>query len=731
MSALAGQAGGDVSEGLPTQSGGHTRCRACGATAQAANVLTSDVVGAVFAAVAEALSELQGSLVEAVRAEMSKQTVEAGGGVPSEFSSPGSSRLFNFKSPALEGWHTATQRRAAQSIRSPGSSTSDTGSLAADLPAVRARVAAMMDSREMGSRDVMSCKDMMSSKEMMNSKDMMEDRSVVSVSGRLFGGSPAMSERRMVQEGSETSISSLGRRRLCPAGPLTVQSMQANVAQALLEDVGFSFSRQTTPAFARQTSGAKPPRDPMLKSSPGQRSMARVVPAPEVVVPPRVMGVPGGMPGIACPRIVDSLSVGSGAEAPLGMQHDRSKGFEGPGQGGRRSVTSSQVLRARVTELARQASMTIGIRQRLSPGEVSRSVSRGASRSVPIALLFSGVLPWGGPAGSRLPQLYQWLVRVLVGLSVAALSVPGMGPVQSDCDAYGPMCWRRDGFSQLTLLVGAVLVLLPFVFNHRQLQLEEAFELLASVSLQRRFRGSLTTQVRMDTLVFVFTWLGIVFANLLGGYSTHGQHYTPRVVFHIALHTTAHAILAGVILSLTYAMVFVCRSLSTLIDVFCCDVVGQTDLQDVSHVWNLTQAVLRKVSDSVETCFLTLCIVVMLVAPLLVVDVVLLGIQRSQMLLALPGWLVACAVAYMLFLAAGISEKCTRVPALVNAISCEETVGIERQKTVDYITSSAAGFYILDTRLTTGVVVKLTYTCCVLVVGLLTRAISVGGGFDA
>lgn len=79
----------------------------------------------------------------------------------------------------------------------------------------------------------------------------------------------------------------------------------------------------------------------------------------------------------------------------------------------------------------------------------------------------------------------------------------------------------------------------------------------------------------------------------------------------------------------------------------------------------------------------------------------------------------------MLLLAATISEQCTRVPALVNAISFGEGTEIARGQTVDYISNSAAGFYVFGTRLTLAMVVKYMYFWCIVVVGLITRL-----GFD-
>lgn len=40
---------------------------------------------------------------------------------------------------------------------------------------------------------------------------------------------------------------------------------------------------------------------------------------------------------------------------------------------------------------------------------------------------------------------------------------------------------------------------------------------------------------------------------------------------------------------------------------------------------------------------------------------------------------------------------------------------------MDYVTSSAAGFYVVDMRLTTVRVVKLMYVWCLVVTGVLTQ----------
>jgi len=81
-------------------------------------------------------------------------------------------------------------------------------------------------------------------------------------------------------------------------------------------------------------------------------------------------------------------------------------------------------------------------------------------------------------------------------------------------------------------------------------------------------------------------------------------------------------------------------------------------------------------------------------------------------------------VLYVVFVSATISEKCARVPALVNAISFGPGSEQARQQVVDYIVSSAAGFYVFGVRLNTAIVLKFAYGWAVIAVGLFTRLLA-------
>lgn len=105
----------------------------------------------------------------------------------------------------------------------------------------------------------------------------------------------------------------------------------------------------------------------------------------------------------------------------------------------------------------------------------------------------------------------------------------------------------------------------------------------------------------------------------------------------VVLFVSLIAVFSGVILCLAYGVVLVCRSLSMMIDAFCCDIVTQTSPQEVAHVWNLTQAVLRKASVSVENGLLVLCIILATMVPLLLIDGIMGGGASPPLPTLLPG----------------------------------------------------------------------------------------------
>jgi len=508
---------------------------------------------------------------------------------------------------------------------------------------------------------------------------------------------------------SSRSPYSLMRSSTSSQAPPTVQALQAGLAQAVLEQSGIYRSTSHTDSDA---------------ASQSHKKVVRIVPEPEETIR---HAPPARLPSGTLEELMSDSRTG---EVDAQMRNAKSSASVWSQHEVRR-MTSSQVLQLRFHEIAMQASHsslpTIGIPD--LGGESQDTAS--SEKAVPYTLLVFGVLPWSVARWPRTSMAYQWFVRALVTVAVTVFFLPSLGSVvpptvrdivfPPDCVANGVVCYQREGFlSLMPLPVGAILVLLPVAFRRHQEALEETFMLLRGVSLERRYQDWHQRKAKWDRITFAGIWFCTVLSTIVSHYATW-EFREASSASQVVMHAVLNGVFSGVILSLAYGMAYICRSLNIMIDAFCCDVVGHQVPQEVSRVWNLTQAVLRKASISVEKSLLVLCVVLAFIVPLLLVDVGILGTRSAPIPRLLPGLMVTIGVLYVLMLAGTISEQCARVPALINAISFGEGMERARQDTVDYITSSAAGFYVFGMRLTTGVIVKFMYFWCIVVVGLLTR----------
>lgn len=379
--------------------------------------------------------------------------------------------------------------------------------------------------------------------------------------------------------------------------------------------------------------------------------------------------------------------------------------------------TGRQVHEACVSALAQGATRTTLI---------SRSAScnlRIYSATPALATLpLVGLLRWDASRVPPFPLLYQWTARAGVVLAATAFFVLAFRSApEFDLSAKGfrqtcdtGLCLRHIFLSQLPLPVGALLAFLPLGLKRQQLRMEMTLSLVRAVSFERGYERWEVRHRRWDTLVFLLLWLCVVAAEAGGD----GVPQTALRAAVAAARVCLVGVFSAVILCLAYAIVCICRSKVVMVDAFCGQVVSEMAIDSVAHEWNMTQAVHRKASADVEPCLLALCSILALCIPLLVVDTALVGTRSAHLL---PGFLVSCGIIYALLAAAAVSEKCARVPALINAMSFGRGTERKRQHTVEYITSSAAGFYLLDTRLATSMVVKMMYIWCIVALGAMTR----------
>lgn len=201
-------------------------------------------------------------------------------------------------------------------------------------------------------------------------------------------------------------------------------------------------------------------------------------------------------------------------------------------------------------------------------------------------------------------------------------------------------------------------------------------------------------------------------------------------------------LMSGLFSVVMYCLVHVLTGLEMMIDNFCIEFFLGLDYAVGVSSWNVLQAILRLAAGTIDTCFL---IVQTAAAGAFVLnccrlldtslsvtrgaepgDLQMIGFQVLELL---PSFFLAlCAVAVFVK-AAAVTEKCSRVPSLINSMCFEgEEINEDRQFVVQYITNSNAGFYVKGVRLTASMVIKLLYLCGAAVFGLATKLLSSSRG---
>jgi len=175
--------------------------------------------------------------------------------------------------------------------------------------------------------------------------------------------------------------------------------------------------------------------------------------------------------------------------------------------------------------------------------------------------------------------------------------------------------------------------------------------------------------------------------------------------------------------------------LEIMVDQFCIKFFEDPEVARGLVEWNLVQAILRRVATALDTCFLAtqaMAQVAFVVSATYTVMADRLH-NTSQMVdysqdchighravALLPSVLLAFGAWTLFFFGAAVTEKCSRVPAMINTMTFDDC---QRQSMVQYVMNSAAGLYIKEVRLTASVVMKLSYVTGLWVLAVLTEFI--------
>jgi hypothetical protein len=189
-----------------------------------------------------------------------------------------------------------------------------------------------------------------------------------------------------------------------------------------------------------------------------------------------------------------------------------------------------------------------------------------------------------------------------------------------------------------------------------------------------------------------------------------------------SMHLLCFWVVSGLLVLQTYSQLYTSSGLELMVDDYCIRFFADKDVPDALMRWNVIQAFLRRSSSMLEPC-------IWAVATSQVVALLLTGLQAMDGTspLAQERECAVCwgtsvllpfvSTLYSLLRAAAVTEKCSRVPSLINSIilgstpSATEECGLDEKyrHLVEYITISAAGFYVHGMRITAFMALKLIY----------------------
>lgn len=403
-----------------------------------------------------------------------------------------------------------------------------------------------------------------------------------------------------------------------------------------------------------------------------------------------------------------------------------------------RCLTTEEMLQVRVAELTESIHFRT---QRGSPkahavGSCGLHDPCGGphcSKSVPLVFRLWGILPWGRIGHPRRVLWYQcavfaFLLLATVGLVMEAVAVhqEGIGSVAPTCDVASHNCWHQRGLlSDLPLAIGAVFGLLLLGTLQGGKDLDDMIAVLQAYACQQDLKEKWMSQSRRDAGLILLLWLLANAAVVLGTW--HDATWS-NPSWRAYLHVLAFVVTSSTLMCLTFCMLYVCRALTVMVDFFCCWVVDHPDIAEAIHDWNVLQALLRKASITIELSFVALQIGAAFAVPMFILDFAAMGSHSaaSAVPTMLPGVLLATGILRTFFLAASITDKCVRIPSLINSLSFGDGTDRVKQHMVEYILNSAAGFYVCDVRLTVAIAVRFLYMWFVVAFGLGTKVLSQG-----
>eukprot|EP00811_Abedinium_folium_P027067 NODE_4057_length_1942_cov_13.160882.p1 GENE.NODE_4057_length_1942_cov_13.160882~~NODE_4057_length_1942_cov_13.160882.p1 ORF type:complete len:467 (-),score=74.82 NODE_4057_length_1942_cov_13.160882:245-1645(-) len=190
-------------------------------------------------------------------------------------------------------------------------------------------------------------------------------------------------------------------------------------------------------------------------------------------------------------------------------------------------------------------------------------------------------------------------------------------------------------------------------------------------------------------------------------------------------HIYMFAVATGVVVMTFFCFLHIFCGLELAIDRYCVRFFQAQDVVKGVAEWNILQAILRRAGSTIDTCVLAVGTVIgglVVVAGVELLSGSITGFADAALFWGSSGLPPMVLAHYTCFAAAAITEKCQRVPPLVNSWDFGgDHLDPTRQYVVRYISDSAAGFYVKGVRMSGLMAMKVAYAFGTVAFALLTK----------
>jgi len=336
----------------------------------------------------------------------------------------------------------------------------------------------------------------------------------------------------------------------------------------------------------------------------------------------------------------------------------------------------------------------------------------------PLCLRLCGILPrqccdnvksrrWAWASANH----YTSLALASVAVVVCTHQMVHSQPTGMHDHNQGTMC------SDLVVAVGSLIgIITTRAVWHCNL-LGSSQSLLAVSTRRQGVMGAWSKLSRKQNIFMAFLWGCSLLMRVMDAWSAG---------WHGAVSVATFFVTSSIFVALTFTILHVNCCLTLLIDAYCSHFTEDLELDWFVREWNILQAVLRKASGAVEKSFVVLQTTALAAVLLRIVHLFLHSDSQSWCLPAVmflglcDGWLI--------FKSAEVTEKCSRLPSVINSLSFGRDVDMRRHYLVQYVSYSGAGFYVGEVRLTNAMAIKFAYVSGLVFFGVLTKVVSVRPG---